>query len=323
MRRFELYFYSSSKNRKRCLVINSGRLFDEVCTDSYLKLLYEFDVCDNLFFERDVDLIQSELVKYDLILFDHSGNHFFNKSLFSALLTINLRNKKILTLISFLEHARRRITLFHIDYNYFYLDTELSKFSSKKCFLFFKRIFDFILTILILPIVFPLLLVGVLMIKLTSKGPALFTQHRIGKDGKSFIIYKLRTMVFCPTGHEKHTVENDNRVFPVGRLLRLSKIDELPQLYNVLRGDMSLIGPRPEKVSIVNVLSEENPYYRMRHLIKPGITGWAQVNFPLATPDENLVKLEYDLYYLKHASFTLDLFILLKTFIIVFKRQSL
>ena len=130
-------------------------------------------------------------------------------------------------------------------------------------------------------------------------------------------------MVFSNSGHNEHTVKDDLRIFPVGKFLRLTKIDELPQLYNVLIGEMSLIGPRPEKIDIVERLSKQNPYYPLRHLIKPGITGWAQVNIPIATPNENLEKLEFDLYYIKNISYFLEFEILLKTIKVVFKRQSL
>jgi len=130
-------------------------------------------------------------------------------------------------------------------------------------------------------------------------------------------------MVFNKTGHVEHTKENDKRIFPVGKFLRKTKIDELPQIWNVLMGHMSLVGPRPEKVDIVEKCAMENPYYALRHVIKPGITGWAQVNNPKATPEENLQKLEYDLYYIKNMSYLLETRILLKTVKVIFTLNSL
>jgi lipopolysaccharide/colanic/teichoic acid biosynthesis glycosyltransferase len=130
-------------------------------------------------------------------------------------------------------------------------------------------------------------------------------------------------MVHSKNGYLDHTVKGDARITKVGQLLRKTKIDELPQLLNVLKGDMSLIGPRPERIDIVEQFSKTNHYYKFRHSIKPGITGWAQVNKPMATPEENLEKLEYDLYYINNHSLKLDVQILARTVGVVKKMESL
>jgi lipopolysaccharide/colanic/teichoic acid biosynthesis glycosyltransferase len=166
-----------------------------------------------------------------------------------------------------------------------------------------------------------LVVIASILIKLSSKGPIFFLQTRVGKNGKPFKIIKLRTMIHSQI--ESYTIENDERVFKTGKYLRVLKIDELPQFYNILVGQMSLIGPRPERLEIVQRLSQENPYYELRHLIKPGISGWAQVNDPTANPTKNFEKLEYDLYYIKNASLLLDLKIFIKTIIIIITRNSL
>lgn len=186
-----------------------------------------------------------------------------------------------------------------------------------------KRVFDTLSILFFLPLILFFLLIGVILIFFTSKGPVFFRQERVGKNGKTFNLYKLRSMTYSKEGHVEHTKVNDIRVFPVGKFLRYTKIDELPQCLNVLKGDMSIIGPRPEKTEIVKKLDIENPYYELRHLVRPGITGWAQVNNPIATPNQNFEKLEYDLFYIKNANLFLEIKIIFKTIIIILKRNSL
>jgi len=189
--------------------------------------------------------------------------------------------------------------------------------------LIIKRMIDILFSILLLPFALPFILFGGLAMWLTSKGPFIFKQKRVGLNGKIFIIYKIRTMVHCPEGYLDHTKKNDSRITRIGLLLRKLKIDELPQLYNVLKGDMSWIGPRPERVDIVEKYKMVSNSYQYRHFVKPGITGLAQVKNPTATPEENLEKLEYDLYYINHYSVQLDLHILAKTISVVTTMEGL
>lgn len=189
--------------------------------------------------------------------------------------------------------------------------------------LLIKRIMDIVICILLLPVAIPLMLLGLFLMYITSKGPAIFTQKRVGLDGRIFTIYKIRTMTHCSTGYIDHTVANDCRITKIGSILRKTKIDELPQLFNVLIGDMSLIGPRPERAEIVEKCSQQSNYYQFRHVVRPGITGWAQVNNPVATPEENLQKLEYDLYYINNYSLKLEVQILMRTVGVVSSLQSL
>lgn len=195
--------------------------------------------------------------------------------------------------------------------------------SISKEHLLIKRIMDITICILIMPIAIPLMVLGALAIYCTSKGPAIFTQKRVGLDGRIFTIFKIRTMTHCPAGYIDHTVVNDCRITKLGTILRKTKIDELPQLFNVLIGDMSIIGPRPERAEIVEKCSRESNYYQYRHVVRPGITGWAQVNNPVATPEENLQKLEYDLYYINNYSLKLEVQILMRTVGVVSSLQSL
>jgi len=178
-----------------------------------------------------------------------------------------------------------------------------------------KRVGDVILATVGLILASPLILLGALAVWIGDRGPAFFAQTRIGKNHLPFRIYKLRTMKLAAadTGG-RYTQLGDARITAVGRFLRASRLDELPQIWNVLRGDMSLIGPRAEWDKLVEDYEREIPCYYFRHLVKPGITGWAQVNYPYGANLEDTVrKLEYDLYYIRHFSFTLDASIVLKT----------
>jgi sugar transferase (PEP-CTERM system associated) len=166
----------------------------------------------------------------------------------------------------------------------------------------------------------PVMLAIALLVKVTSRGPALYAQRRVGQHGREFTIHKFRSM--------RHDAEvgtgavwaspNDGRVTRLGRLLRRTRLDELPQLWNILRGEMSFVGPRPERPEFVRELTEQIPFYGQRHVVKPGLTGWAQVSYSYgASVEDALEKLQYDLFYIKHLSLSFDLFIILSTIKIV------
>ncbi len=177
-----------------------------------------------------------------------------------------------------------------------------------------KRVSDIALATLGLLFAAPLIVAGGLAVWLNDRGPIFFFQTRIGKNHSPFRLVKLRTMRVDPVDGDLYTQPGDSRITRVGRFLRSSRLDELPQLWNVLRGDMSLIGPRAEWDRLVENYEREIPCYHFRHLVKPGITGWAQVNYPYGANLEDTVrKLEYDLYYIRHFSFILDAMIVLKT----------
>jgi len=185
-----------------------------------------------------------------------------------------------------------------------------------------KQVTDLFLAILLaLPTIaiLPFLAVA---IRLDSKGPIFYRQQRVSRRKKIIEIIKLRTMV---ADAEKDGVrwadENDMRVTRVGRFLRKTRLDELPQLWSVLKGDLSLVGPRPERPEFVEILRTEIPFYDMRLLVKPGLTGWAQVNFPYgASVEDSMEKLQYDLFYIKNRSVILDISTMLKTLLIIISR---
>ncbi|WP_318480501.1 exopolysaccharide biosynthesis polyprenyl glycosylphosphotransferase [Photobacterium leiognathi] len=179
----------------------------------------------------------------------------------------------------------------------------------------FKRFWESLIIIAFFPITLPIMAITAIFIKLENPGPAMFIQERVGQGGKVFRIYKFRSMTIKEAGAEdKFATQEQARVTKVGKVIRKVRIDELPQFFNVLKGDMSLIGPRPEQDSFVKQFEKEIPFYGYRHMVKPGITGWAQVVQGYADDTESTTeKVAYDLYYIKHLSFWLDINIVFKT----------
>ena len=188
---------------------------------------------------------------------------------------------------------------------------------------FLKRFFDVILALGLSPFVLLLSMVIAILIKLDSEGPVFFKQDRVGQGGKVFKLIKFRTMyVNAEANGPKFADKDDPRITHMGRILRRLHLDELPQIWNILKGEMSFIGPRPEQAKFVEEFEKEIPYYNLRHLVKPGITGWAQIHYGYAAGlEETLEKLEYDLYYIKNISVWLDLVIILKTIPVLLGRQ--
>ena len=179
-----------------------------------------------------------------------------------------------------------------------------------------KRLFDLVISAAILVFSLPVIALAALLIKLESPGPVLYRQERIGQGGKPFTILKFRSMRADAEhdGKPRWASQNDSRVTLVGRLIRRTRIDELPQIFNVFFGDMSFVGPRPERPYFVQDLTQQIPYYGVRHTVKPGITGWAQVRYAYGSSvDDAMHKLQYDLYYVKNHSLFLDLMILFQT----------
>lgn len=177
-----------------------------------------------------------------------------------------------------------------------------------------KMVFDYTIVLTSSLIVLPICLLTAIAIRIESPGKAIYTQTRIGQGNRPFTIYKLRSMRFDRHATEKFAGEDDPRITRIGKIIRKLRIDELPQFYNVLRGEMSLIGPRPEQPSFVKEFDEIIPFYSYRHVVKPGITGWAQIRHGYAASTEDTkIKIQHDLYYIKNCSFQLDLYITFMT----------
>jgi exopolysaccharide biosynthesis polyprenyl glycosylphosphotransferase len=179
-----------------------------------------------------------------------------------------------------------------------------------------KRFFDIMVSASLIVIAIPCLAIAALLIAAEGGGPVIYRQERVGYRGQTFTVYKLRSMAQDAEkdGRAAWATVDDSRVTKVGRWIRRSRIDELPQLINVLKGEMSFVGPRPERPEFVAMLTEQIPFYAVRHSVKPGLTGWAQVRYSYgATVEQSVRKLEYDLYYVKNHTLLLDLIILLET----------
>jgi len=213
------------------------------------------------------------------------------------------------------EDSTKRIPVQYVSRD-FYRYFPFSRSNQNHLYLLFSRVFDVLFSVigLLLGLVFfPIILFGNLI---GNRGPLFYTQERVGKNGEVFRIYKFRTMVKnAEANGAVFTTANDTRITAFGKFMRKTRLDEFPQFINILRGDMSIIGPRPERPVFVQQIAENMPFYETRHVVKPGLTGWAQVNYSYGDSiDDSLVKLQYDLYYIKHRSIFLDINIVIKTF---------
>ncbi len=218
----------------------------------------------------------------------------------------------VLQYLTFVEREIRRVDLKRMELSWL-LFSDGFQFSALDRFL--KRGFDLVVSLLVLFLTAPCLLAAMAAVRWDSPGPIFYRQERVTKDGRVFLIAKLRTMrVDAEAQGAVWAAAKDKRITRVGGFLRRSRIDELPQLLNILRGEMSFVGPRPERPVFVAELASEIPLYRDRHLVKAGLTGWAQINYPYgASIDDARSKLSYDLYYVKNFSILFDLIILLQT----------
>jgi len=276
---------------------------------------------DDLTFLSDVDQLSS------LIIDDWSGVLIsdFNAlplSLEKRLLMLQQNGLSVLSVVSWCELVLQRFPpdlltnadLLHGEF----------VFVSGNIQLRLKRLGDVVVSACLLLFTAPILILSSLLIRLQDGGPVLYSQFRSGLGGKPYRVWKLRTMRVDAERHGAQWVgKGDSRITPFGRLLRLTRLDELPQLWAVLKGEMSLIGPRPERPEFEQDLEHQIPHYRLRHLMRPGLSGWAQVNYPYGASVEDAAnKLSYDLYYLRNFSFWIDLLILFKTIRLVFNAQG-
>ncbi|WP_283642018.1 sugar transferase [Croceibacter atlanticus] len=264
----------------------------------------------------DVNVIDDAIKQYHIneIVVASSYTEGVMLPLYNKLITLLEDGFPIREYTQVYEEVTHRIPVQHIDKD-FYKFFPFSRSNQNKFYLFYHRLFDVlvsVLGILLSTILLPFILIGNLV---ANRGPLFYTQERIGKNGKPFKIMKLRTMVVdAEVSGAQWAKKNDTRTTPFGKFLRRSRIDETPQFYNIILGHMSIIGPRPERPMFVKELSSIIPFYETRHVVKPGLTGWAQVNTSYGSSyADSLEKLQYDLYYIKHRSVYLDISIVLKT----------
>ena len=230
------------------------------------------------------------------------------------LLEAKLRGSMVVDIRSFYEHVVQRLPLSQINDEWL-LQTEGFSLNTRGSLRRLKRALDVLISLLLLIPAAPIMLITAIIVRLESPGPVIYKQDRVGLFEKEFTVYKFRSM---RADAEKNGAvwasAKDTRVTKFGKFIRKVRIDELPQIWNILKGDMSFIGPRPERMAFVTKLKETIPYYSLRHTVKPGLTGWAQVCYPYGASEEDARrKLEYDLYYIKNMSILLDINIVFKT----------
>ncbi len=229
------------------------------------------------------------------------------------LMRCKLSGRQVRDMVTFLEREMGQVMLDIVHPSWFIFSEGFSRHSRR---IFSSRVFDILMVAAILVIALPIMLVAMAVIALTDGFPIFYTQTRVGLNGETFRLYKLRSMRRDAetTGAPKWATKDDDRVLPCGRFIRKARIDELPQLFNVLRGDMSIVGPRPERPEFVEALAKRLPFYHERHTVRPGLTGWAQVSYPYGSSEEDAMKkLRYDIYYVKNHNLLFDLMILLQT----------
>ncbi len=317
---WRLYFYHIiyPSKKERALFVGNGKESQELIHELQENPRYGVVVKEAFDFDggkEDLARIKNSIIAGDIdfIILDLGEKKI--EPLLQDLYGLIFSGVKFVDLSRLYEEIFDRVPLSLVTYEWF---LENIPRRQRATYDFLKRGMDFLISLVLA--VFTLLLMPfiALIIKMEDRGPVFIPQVRIGEDGKKFTIYKFRTMEKNEDG--VWIGESDNKITRVGRFLRSTRIDELPQLWNVLRGDLSLIGPRPDLSGLYDRLAGEIPFYMMRYVIKPGLSGWAQIkqdyndgkNSP-QNVDENVVRLSYDLYYIKYRSFLIDLKIALKT----------
>jgi len=283
-----------------------------VIGNKYKFTKIEKEKIDNIEFLEDVSLenIKKKIKNHKIIILNHPNT---DKDIINYLTKLELKGIKFLTIEHFLEKYLKKIYIPKDGSDIDFLD-EIKPFNKKKYLL--KRLIDFAIAIPLAIITAPIMAYSAYRIKKESPdGPIIFAQKRVGLKGEEFVCYKFRSMI--PDAEKEKpqfASKDDPRVFKWGAFMRKTRIDELPQLWNVIKGDMHMIGPRPERKYWIEIFEKNIPYYNLRHIVKPGITGWAQVCYPYGTNEEDAYqKLMYDLYYIKNWSLWLEVKTIFKT----------
>jgi sugar transferase (PEP-CTERM system associated) len=325
-------FYSvvdSSKLKRRLFVLGAGAKAQHLHKSIKNKALIGFEIVGFIPAQYDCVTLSSELLvnpvagiyelarreKIDEVVVAVDDRRKGEGSYFplDELLECKMKGIKITEAVTFYERELGRIELTEIYRGWMVFGSGF-KYSQVRDFV--KRVFDLLVCALLLLIMWPFMLITIVAIALETGFPVIYKQQRVGLNGEDFWIYKFRSMSHDAEkgGKAVWAKENDVRVTRVGAFIRNTRLDELPQIYNVLRGDMSFVGPRPERPEFVDGLNEQITYYQDRHRVKPGLMGWAQLNYSYgASVDDAANKLEYDLYYVKNHSFILDILIMVQS----------
>ena len=304
-------------HRTPCLFINVGGILQKLLEESHISKSYRIIKYDISINKRSITSIIEKL-KIGVIVIETSKIKEFPDDIIREIIDLRTKGVIVYEAEEFYEVINKRIPIVKLEAKK-YIGDDIFSIKQRIRHRLVKRAFDLAIVFFAFPFALPLTILGIILTLLSSRGGAFFSQERVGRKGKPFKIYKIRTMVINNGGF---TQANDSRITPIGKILRFTKIDELPQLYNVLIGDMSIIGPRPEIPEYVEKCAEQMPFFKLRHMIKPGVTGWAQIHIPKATPEDNIKKLEYDLYYIKRYSLSLDTRIVLQTAKIILTLNS-
>jgi len=317
----KIFFLFFIKNKKIVRLLYFGNeknfiLFNDLI-DEYSKW-FSMKV-DKVMLSDYIEILKNKIKRNDILIVD--SDQYFNKKQIDYLNDYEINGGKIYTLLDIFEYFDQSLPAEIIQNSHY------ERFSSYKLESFYnkylKRFLDIIFSIFFLIIFLPLIIIIILLIKITSKGKVFYKQERVTVNNKKFFIYKFRSMKESDDKIINFTVKNDKRLTFIGKIMRPMRIDEIPQLINVLKGEMSIIGPRPERFELIEKIIKKYPLFKKRLLIKPGITGWAQVKYPYVNEIEQMnKKLSYDLYYINNLSFRFDLIIILYTFETIFFKKG-
>lgn len=315
-----LFYLIRNKSVTKLLYFGSKKkfyLFEELILKykSIFNIKYDF-----VFITESNEKIRKKVLEYNYIILDTTAK--FKKWQIIFLHEYEVNGGKILRLLDLFENFEQRIPVEIIKSSY----NDQFVFLKENFYVKYgKRIFDIFASLALLLVFLPLIIIISLLIKLLTKGSVIYKQKRITQNYKQFYIYKFRTMVTdCNNKTQSYfTKKEDSRVTLIGKIIRPFRLDELPQLINVLKGEMSLVGPRPERPEVSEKIIKKNPLFKKRVLVKPGLTGWAQVKYSYVNNFKEMdKKLSYDLYYIKNLSFKFDLIILLYTIeTVIFRRN--
>ncbi len=332
-------FFKTDPNifKRRVLILGAGKRASTIADLRRKTDQFGFNVLGYVHLRGSNDVIDpSQILKLKMPLKNYCLTHEVDEIVIAIddrrkgfpvkdLLDCKMSGIEILDLASFFERETGKIRLDQIHPSWFMLSDGFNKSGFQA---FAKRLFDLASGLILLIVTWPFMLFTVAAIKLEDgiKAPVLFSQIRIGEEGRPYKIFKFRSMRVDAEkdGKAQWAVKGDLRITRVGNFIRKTRFDELPQIFNVVKGNMSFVGPRPERPEFVIMLSEKIEYFEERHRVKPGITGWAQIRYPYGASDKDaLEKLQYDLYYVKNQSLFLDFLILLQTVeVILFGKGS-
>ncbi len=302
-----IYLISITFKRIKTTVYGSGEMKRRVLSSLIRKKEYEFVNIDDL--HKIETFVKENKISYVILAKLHLSEEEIN-----TILKIRMNGVEVKSYFDYMQEETYKIDVELIN-NEWLLYGYGFKILHSPIHNRIKRIFDISMAVVIGILTSPIMLIAALIVKLESPGPVIYSQARVGEHNVEFNVHKFRSMRNdAEKDGAKWAVKNDPRVTKFGNFMRKTRIDELPQLLNVLKGEMSFIGPRPERMVFIKDLEKVIPYYNLRHLVKPGLTGWAQVMYPYGASVEDAErKLEYDLYYIKHHSISLDIAIIFMT----------